>query len=64
MTSLIPGGLERQRRANTYSPVITVARGNSTLSNLRGNMKARVLFNKKDLSADRVIILEAEMTVF
>lgn len=64
MTSLIPRGLERQRQANTYSPVITVARGSATLSNLRGNMKARVLFNEKDLSADRVIILEAEMTVF
>lgn len=35
-----------------------------TVSNLRGKAKHVFLFNKKDLRAERVIILEAEMTVF
>lgn len=64
MTNIIPGGLERHCWVNTHSPVITVAGSSTTVSNWRGKGKHVFLFNQKDLSEDRVIILEAEMTVF
>lgn len=64
MTGIILRGFDRQPWVNTHSPVITVARGSTTVSNLRGKAKHVFLFNKKDLRAERVIILEAERTVF
>lgn len=61
MTNIIPRGLERQYWVNSHSPVISCKRQHRSL---RGKVKHVFLFNKKDLSEDRVIIVEAEMTVF
>lgn len=62
MTDLIPRGSEGQRWVNTQSPGVTAAEDNTAGSDSRGNARQALSLNEKDLSAEPVISLEAEMT--